>query len=188
MRRSTEKPTSIPISEAHPTGATSPYARTKLCIEELLKDVAKSDPAWRIVSLRYFNSAGAHSSGLIGESPSGTPNNLVPYIMRVARGDLKDLKVFGNDYDTPDGTAIRDYIHIDDLARGHAAALDWLEQSDQSFQTFNLGTGSGSSVLEVIKAFELASGRNIPFEIYGRRKGDVPVTVADVNKANSILD
>lgn len=180
-------PNSIPLSENHTTGAISPYARTKLHIEEILKDLADSDPAWKIVILRYFNPAGAHASYLIGEDPSGIPNNLIPFITRVATGELKTLRIFGNDYDTPDGTAIRDYIHVDDLAKGHADALRWLEKSGSQCETFNLGTGSGFSVMEVLRAFEKASGKKIPFVVGSRREGDVPISVADVSKAKNIL-
>jgi len=179
-------PQYLPIDESHPTAATNPYGRTKLHIEEILSDLAKSDSSWRIACLRYFNPVGAHSSGLIGENPNGIPNNLMPFVAQVAVGKLKQLNVFGNDYDTPDGTGVRDYIHVMDLAEGHLAALNYLSgagaanavsvagtQTNTGLHTFNLGTGRGYSVLEMIKAFEAASGKSVPFHIAPRRAGDI---------------
>ncbi|MCL2076097.1 MAG: UDP-glucose 4-epimerase GalE [Betaproteobacteria bacterium] len=176
------EPQYLPLDEAHPTSATNPYGRTKLYIEEMLRDISLSDPSWRIVSLRYFNPAGAHESGLIGEKPTGAPNNLMPYMAQVATGELKELSVFGNDYPTPDGTGVRDYIHVMDLAEGHAAALSWLA-GHFGWHAINLGTGEGYSVLDMIAAFAKASGRDIPYRIAPRRKGDVAACYADPGKA-----
>lgn len=171
-------PHAVPIREDFPLQATNPYGRTKLQIEEMLRDFAASDPAWRIALLRYFNPVGAHASGLIGEDPRGIPNNLMPFVTQVAIGRRPELSVFGNDYPTPDGTGVRDYIHVVDLARGHLAALTALEVA-AGVQTVNLGTGRGYSVLEVIAAFEKASGRRVPYRIVPRRPGDVAACYAD---------
>jgi len=180
------EPRYLPYDEAHPTKAINPYGRTKLHIEEMLHDLAASDPKWRIASLRYFNPVGAHESGLIGDNPTGRPGNLMPYIARVASGRLPELQVFGADYSTPDGTGIRDYIHVMDLAEGHRAALEFLDHHSGS-HVFNIGTGSGTSVLEMIRAFEMSSGRAIPFKVVGRRAGDLPAYYAEVSKARTQL-
>ena len=179
-------PAAVPIREDFPLGPTNPYGRTKLMIEEILKDLFVSDPSWKIALLRYFNPIGAHESGRIGEDPDGIPNNLVPYIAQVAVGRLEELKVFGNDYPTPDGTGLRDYIHVVDLAQGHLYALDRL-LAGNGVITYNLGTGRGYSVLEVVSAFEKACSRKIRFQIVGRRDGDIAVCYADPSKANSEL-
>jgi UDP-glucose 4-epimerase len=179
-------PRYLPYDEAHPTKATNPYGRTKLHIEEMLHDLAATDPKWRITSLRYFNPVGAHESGLIGDNPKGRPNNLMPYIARVASGRLQELQIFGNDYPTPDGTGIRDYIHVMDLAEAHQAALNFLNNHTGS-HVFNIGAGSGISVLEMIRAFEKASGRVVPFKVAGRRAGDLPAYHADTSKAKGQL-
>ena len=162
------------------TGITNPYGETKYVIEEILKDVAESDPEFEAVILRYFNPVGNHPSGLIGEDPNGIPNNLMPIIMKVAKGEIKELSVFGDDYDTPDGTCIRDYIHVVDLARGHVAAIDKIKPG---VSIYNLGSGKGTSVLEMIAAFEEASGKKLPHKIVGRRAGDLPEMFADPSKA-----
>lgn len=179
-------PASVPIREDFPTSATNPYGRSKLMIEEMLRDLAASDPAWRVVLLRYFNPVGAHESGMIGEDPNGIPNNLVPYIAQVAIGRLPRLRVFGGDWPTRDGTGVRDYIHVVDLARGHVAALAWLGRS-RGVGIFNLGTGRGYSVLEMVRAFAEASGRDIPYEIVGRRPGDIAECYADPSLAEREL-
>ena len=179
-------PQYLPLDEEHPTSATSPYGRTKLHIEEILCDVARATPAWRVACLRYFNPAGAHDSGLIGESPRGIPNNLMPYISQVACGQSPVLNVYGADYDTPDGTGVRDYIHVMDLAAGHLSALEFL-QSQSGRHVFNLGTGRGYSVREVITAFEAASGRAVPYNFVPRRAGDVASSYANPAKAQSAL-
>jgi len=171
-------PHAVPIREDFPLQATNPYGRSKLHIEEILRDIASSDPAWRIALLRYFNPVGAHDSGLIGEDPRGIPNNLMPFVTQVAIGRRPELSIFGNDYPTPDGTGVRDYIHVVDLARGHLAALSALERT-AGVQTVNLGTGRGYSVLEMVKAFEMASGRRVPYRIVPRRPGDVAACYAD---------
>lgn len=181
------EPKYLPYDEAHPTCAINPYGRTKLYIEEILNDVATSDPAWRIASLRYFNPVGAHESGMIGDNPTGRPNNLMPYIARVASGSLPELQVFGADYPTPDGSGVRDYIHVMDLAEGHMAALRFLGEHAGS-HVFNLGTGNGTSVLDMIRAFETASGKAIPFKVVERRTGDLPAYHADASKARAQLD
>jgi UDP-glucose 4-epimerase len=175
-------PQYLPLDESHPTSATNPYGRSKLHIEEILADVARSDAQWRIVCLRYFNPVGAHPSGLIGETPNGIPNNLMPYVAQVASGQRAFLQVYGNDYPTPDGTGLRDYIHVVDLAEGHIKALDFL-QAHTGWHAFNLGTGQGSSVLEMVRAFEAASGREVPYKFAPRRPGDVAACFALVNKA-----
>jgi UDP-glucose 4-epimerase len=178
-------PTYLPLDERHPLGPTNPYGRTKFFLEEMLNDLYKSDATWRIGILRYFNPVGAHESGLIGEDPAGVPNNLLPFVAQVAIGRQQKLKIWGNDYDTPDGTGIRDFIHVVDLAAGHLAILNRLKQP--GVLTLNLGTGSGSSVLEVIRTFEAVSGRSIPFEIRERRAGDVAVCYADPTLAGETL-
>jgi UDP-glucose 4-epimerase len=177
----------VPMREDFPTSATSPYGWTKVMIEQVLRDVAKTDERWRIALLRYFNPVGAHASGTIGEDPSGIPNNLMPFIAQVAVGKLDRLRVFGDDYDTPDGTAMRDYIHVEDLAAGHLAALTRLGSTDERVSTWNLGTGQGTSVLQVLHAFEAACGRELPYEIVGRRAGDIAASYADPTRAQSEL-
>jgi len=180
------EPQYLPLDENHPTGATNPYGRSKLHIEEILGDLAASDPAWRIACLRYFNPVGAHESGLIGETPRGVPNNLMPYVAQVATGMRAELNVFGNDYPTTDGTGVRDYIHVMDLAEGHAAALGFLA-AHTGWHAINLGTGQGYSVLEVVRAFEQASGHTVPYRIQPRRPGDVATCFADPAKARQHL-
>lgn len=165
-------PTYLPLDEKHPTSATNPYGRSKIHVEEALADLSRSDDRWKIVCLRYFNPVGAHESGLIGENPYGAPNNLMPYIAQVAVGKLPYLNVFGDDYPTPDGTGVRDYIHVMDLAEGHAAALDYLAHCS-GWHAVNLGTGKGYSVFEMIEAFERASGREVSYRVVPRRPGDV---------------
>ena len=172
------EPAAVPIRENFPLTASNPYGRTKLMIEEILRDMAKTDAASRIALLRYFNPVGAHASGLIGEDPNGVPNNLMPYIAQVAMGKLKELPVYGNDYPTPDGTGVRDYIHVVDLARGHLAALAALREHF-GVLTVNLGTGRGYSVLEMVRAFAAASGRPVPYRIAERRPGDIAQCYAD---------
>jgi len=172
------KPERLPIREDAPLSSTNPYGASKLIGENILRDVMSADPSWAIALLRYFNPVGAHDSGLIGEDPRGTPNNLMPYITQVAVGKRAKLQVFGNDYDTPDGTGVRDYIHVLDLAEGHAAALRYLLDTRASI-TANLGTGRGHSVLELVKAFEAASGRDVAYEIVARRPGDIDACYAD---------
>ncbi|MDR0702039.1 MAG: UDP-glucose 4-epimerase GalE [Azoarcus sp.] len=171
-------PASVPITEDFPLAVTNPYGRTKLMSEEILRDVAIADPSWKIALLRYFNPVGADSSGQIGEDPDGIPNNLMPYICQVAAGRLPELQVFGNDYPTPDGTGVRDYIHVSDLAAGHLAALGKLE-SLPAVSAINLGTGRGYSVLELVRAFETVSGRPVPCRIAPRRVGDIAECWAD---------
>lgn len=179
-------PQYLPIDEDHPTSAINPYGRSKLQIEEILADVAKSDANWRITCLRYFNPVGAHTSGMIGENPSGIPNNLMPYVAQVAAGTLPHLNVFGNDYATPDGTGVRDYIHVMDLAEGHLAALNFLS-NQTGWHAINLGTGRGYSVLEMVKAFEAASGSPVPYRVVAPRTGDVASCYAKVDKAANQL-
>ena len=179
-------PHTCPITEDFPLSTTNPYGATKLMIEDMLRDIAKADPSFNIAILRYFNPVGAHSSGLIGEDPNGIPNNLMPYITKVAVGKLKELSVFGNDYNTHDGTGVRDYIHVVDLAKGHIKALDKLS-TNCGLVTYNLGTGNGYSVLDMIKAFSKASGQEIPYKIVDRRPGDVAMCYADPTKANNEL-
>jgi UDP-glucose 4-epimerase len=176
----------VPISETATTGATNPYGRTKQMIEQILRDLAVSEPGWRVALLRYFNPVGAHASGLIGEDPQGIPNNLMPFVCQVAVGRLPELRVFGGDYPTPDGTGVRDYIHVVDLAKGHVAALKALEEKD-GVVCVNLGTGRGYSVLELADAFERASGRKVPRKIVERRPGDVAVNYADPALAKKLL-
>ena len=170
-------PASVPITEDFPLSVTNPYGRTKLMIEDILRDLYRSDDSWSIVLLRYFNPVGAHESGRIGEDPAGIPNNLMPYISQVAAGKLKRLRVFGKDYPTPDGTGVRDYIHVVDLAKGHIAALKKL--SANGIYTYNLGTGRGYSVLDAVKAFEKANGLEIPYDVVERRPGDIAECYAD---------
>ncbi|CAG9792642.1 unnamed protein product [Diatraea saccharalis] len=184
------EPERLPIDEGHPTGRglTSPYGRSKYFCEEIMKDLCTSDQKWMIVSLRYFNPVGAHSSGRIGEDPAGTPNNLMPYISQVAVGRLDELLVFGDDYPTADGTGVRDYVHVADLAQGHLHAVRLLaDPTYKGFQAINLGTGTGYSVLQMISAFEAASGRKIPYRIVGRRAGDIAANYADVSLAQKLL-
>jgi UDP-glucose 4-epimerase len=179
-------PDEMPIREDYPTGAINPYGRTKLHIEEMLKDMAGSDPAWRISLLRYFNPVGAHASGEIGEDPTGIPNNLVPYVSQVAVGLRPHVNVFADDYPTPDGTGVRDYIHVIDLVRGHLKALEYLADHPGA-HVHNLGTGRGYSVFEMIRAFSEASGKEIPYEVVERRPGDAAVSYADSSKAEQEL-
>lgn len=180
-------PAFVPITEECPMGEiTNPYGRTKAMLEQILTDIQKADPEWNVILLRYFNPIGAHKSGKIGEKPNGIPNNLMPYITQVAVGKLKCLGVFGDDYDTPDGTCIRDYIHVCDLADGHVKAVEKLK-CNPGIEIYNLGTGKGSSVLDVVKTFEKASGVNIPYEMKPRRAGDVPVNYCDATKAEKEL-
>jgi UDP-glucose 4-epimerase len=180
------KPERLPIDEEAPLSTTSPYGATKLMSEDILREIQAADPEWAIALLRYFNPVGAHESGMIGEDPRGIPNNLMPYVTQVAVGKRDRLQVFGNDYDTPDGTGVRDYIHVQDLAEGHVAALRYLLDTKQSI-TANLGTGRGHSVLELVRAFERASGRPVPCEIVGRRPGDVDACYADPSRAQQLL-
>ncbi|MEP4030531.1 UDP-glucose 4-epimerase GalE [Roseibium polysiphoniae] len=183
------EPQFLPLTESHPTGPVNPYGRTKLMVEEMLRDLAASDPKWRFTILRYFNPVGAHSSGLIGENPLGIPNNLMPFITQVADGRREQLSVFGDDYDTTDGTGIRDYIHVVDLVEGHLKAheaLANLTDADNCL-TVNLGTGNGYSVLQMVKAFERSSNRSIPYTIAPRREGDVAECFADTSKADEKL-
>lgn len=180
-------PQRVPITEDFPLSAVNPYGRTKLLIEEILRDVRAAEPGWQIALLRYFNPVGAHESGEIGEDPNGIPNNLFPYIAQVAVGKLKELAVFGNDYPTPDGTGVRDYIHVVDLAHGHLKALEKL-RTKPGLVVYNLGTGRGYSVLEAVAAFTKACGRPIPYRIVGRRLGDVAISYADPSLAQRELD
>ncbi len=179
-------PHSVPIREDFPLSATNPYGRSKLMLEEILRDLSRSDETWHIALLRYFNPVGAHESGIIGEDPNGIPNNLMPFITQVAVGKLPELSVFGNDYPTPDGTGVRDYIHVVDLARGHLAALKAIE-GKSGVTTVNLGTGQGYSVLDVVSAFEKASGRPVPYRVVDRRPGDVAQCFADPALAHELL-
>jgi UDP-glucose 4-epimerase len=179
-------PESVPISETARLSVTNPYGRSKLMVEQILEDLKKTDTGWVIGILRYFNPAGAHPSGLIGEDPRGVPNNLMPFVSQVASGRREKLAVFGGDYPTADGTGVRDYIHVVDLARGHVAALRELFEAKNSF-TVNLGTGQGYSVLEIVRAFEEVSGRSIPYSIVARRPGDIAVCYADPSTAKELL-
>jgi UDP-glucose 4-epimerase len=179
-------PASVPITEDFPRSHTNPYGHTKLVIEDMLSALQKSNPAWRVAVLRYFNPVGAHPSGLIGEDPLGIPNNLMPFVAQVAVGKRPVLNVFGNDYATPDGTGVRDYIHVQDLAAGHVAALQTLAAKGESF-TVNLGTGQGYSVLDVVHAFEKASGRKVPVHFAPRREGDVAQCYASTARALALL-
>ena len=180
------KPERLPIREDSPLSTTNPYGATKLMGENILRDLQAAEPSWAVALLRYFNPAGAHESGLIGEDPRGTPNNLMPYVTQVAIGKRPRLQVFGNDYDTPDGTGVRDYIHVLDLADGHVAALRYLLEKQRGV-TVNLGTGSGYSVLELVHAFEKASGRPVPYDIVARRPGDIDSCYADPALAKNLL-
>lgn len=180
-------PKSVPISEDFDTHTTNPYGTTKLMNEQILQDLCTSDPQWSVMLLRYFNPIGAHKSGLIGEVPNGIPNNLVPYIARVANGTLEHLRVWGNDYPTVDGTGVRDYIHVVDLAKGHIKAVDYALKN-KGIEKVNLGTGNGYSVLEVLHAYEKACGKELPFQIMERRPGDIAVCYADTRKAKELLD
>ena len=178
----------VPITEESKTGGTTnPYGTTKLFIEQILKDIYVSDNTWDICILRYFNPVGAHESGLIGEEPKGIPNNLMPYVVRVASGQLKELSVFGNDYNTPDGTGVRDYIHVVDLAKGHVAALKKLDKEQNGMYIYNLGTGTGYSVLDMVKAFEKSTGKKVPYKIAPRRQGDIATCYAEPKKAKEEL-
>lgn len=181
------EPQYLPLDENHPTSATNPYGRCKLHIEEILNDVAASDADWRIACLRYFNPVGAHETGLIGESPNGVPNNLMPYIAQVATGQRPCLSVFGGDYPTEDGTGVRDYIHVMDLAEGHAAALSFLSETP-GWHAINLGTGQGYSVLDMLQAFEKASGCRVQYQVVARRAGDVATCYANPKKASECLN
>ena len=177
----------MPLTEeSGPLGCSNPYGWTKYMIEQILKDVCVADPEMSVVLLRYFNPIGAHESGLIGEKPNGIPNNLMPYITQVAEGIRPKLNVFGNDYPTPDGTGVRDYIHVVDLARGHVAAVGYVAEHD-GCEVFNLGTGHGYSVLELVKTFEKVNGVAVPYEIVGRRAGDIATCYADASKAERVL-
>ena len=180
-------PEFLPIDESHPTNPTNPYGRTKLHIEETLKDLAKSDASWKVVCLRYFNPIGAHKSALIGEDPNGIPNNLMPYIAQVASQDLPQLNIYGKDYSTHDGTGVRDYIHVMDIASGHLAAVNYLHKA-KGWDAINLGTGRGYSVLDLVKAFEHAAGIRVPFKYLDRRSGDISICYAKVEKANDLLN
>ncbi len=182
------EPERIPITEDCKTGGTTnPYGTSKLFIEQILKDIYNSDNTWDIAILRYFNPVGAHESGLIGEEPQGIPNNLMPYVVRVAAGKLKELSVFGNDYDTPDGTGVRDYIHVVDLAKGHIKALEKLEKEGKGLFIYNLGTGKGYSVLDMVKAFEKTTGKKVAYKIAPRRAGDIATCYSDPTKAKEEL-
>ena len=182
------EPERIPLTEDCRTGGTTnPYGTSKLFIEQILKDIYQSDNSWDIAILRYFNPVGAHESGLIGEEPQGIPNNLMPYIVRVASGELKELSVFGNDYDTPDGTGVRDYIHVVDLAKGHIKALEKLEKEGNGLYIYNLGTGTGYSVLDMVKAFEETTGRKVAYKIAPRSSGDIATCYSDPTKAKEEL-
>ena len=182
------EPEKIPLTEECRTGGTTnPYGTTKLFIEQILQDVYKSNKEWDICILRYFNPVGSHESGLIGEEPQGIPNNLMPYVVRVASGQLKELSIFGNDYNTPDGTGVRDYIHVVDLAKGHLKALEKLEKENSGLYIYNLGTGIGYSVLDMVKAFEKATGKKVPYKIAERREGDIAICYANSEKAKKEL-
>ncbi|MBB1075478.1 UDP-glucose 4-epimerase GalE [Rhodoferax sp. 4810] len=180
-------PATVPIDEDFPLAATNPYGRTKLFIEELLRDLAVADSSWRISLLRYFNPIGAHPSGRIGENPNGIPNNLLPYMTQVAVGKLPELHIFGNDYPTPDGTGIRDYLHVTDLARGHLCAIEQLTQWAGGMMVHNLGTGRGYSVLEMVNTFEQVTGQAVPYRIVARRPGDIAICYANPQRANQEL-
>ena len=181
-------PETVPITEASKVGGTTnPYGTTKLYIEQILKDIYKADNSWDICILRYFNPVGAHSSGLIGEEPQGIPNNLMPYIVRVASGELEQLSVFGNDYNTHDGTGVRDYIHVVDLAIGHVKAIEKLDKENSGLYIYNLGTGKGYSVLDMVHAFESATGKTVNYKIAPRRAGDIATCFADPTKAKEEL-
>ncbi len=177
----------VPMTEDLPTSATNPYGWTKVMIEQILTDLAVSEPRWRIALLRYFNPVGAHSSGQLGEDPSDIPNNLMPFIAHTAVGRRDKVSVFGGDYDTPDGTGVRDYIHVEDLAAGHLAALGWISEHDRAVSTWNLGTGHGTSVLELVDAFRAATGQEIPYAVGPRRPGDIAASYADPSRAHREL-
>ena len=179
-------PEQVPIAESFPLSATNPYGRTKLMIEEILQDLYISDPSWRIAILRYFNPIGAHDSGRIGENPTGKPNNIMPYITQVAIGKREELQVFGDDYDTHDGTGVRDYIHVVDLVKGHIKALQYLEENE-GIETFNLGTGIGYSVLDLVSNFKEVTQKDIPYKVIERRPGDIGVCYANPEKARNLL-
>lgn len=179
-------PQRLPLTEDHPLSATNPYGQTKLVIEEMLRDLYRSDPNWRISILRYFNPVGAHASGLIGENPQGIPNNLLPFVGQVAVGQREFLNVWGDDYPTPDGTGVRDYIHVVDLAQGHLKALERLKNHTECM-AINLGTGVGYSVLDMVRAFELASGQKVPYKVAPRRAGDIASCYADPTRARALL-
>jgi UDP-glucose 4-epimerase len=179
-------PEQLPITESARKQATNPYGQTKLMIEQILEDVSATNEGWNITSLRYFNPIGAHETGKIGEDPNGLPNNLVPYISQVAVGKLKELSVYGNDYGTPDGTGVRDYIHVVDLAKAHVVSLDKLDHPNK-YKAYNIGTGSGTSVLQMVSAFKEASGKDIPYKIIDRRPGDIATCYADPTLANKEL-
>ncbi len=182
------QPAHVPINElSESTNATNPYGQTKVMAEQILKDWTISSPTKKVICLRYFNPIGAHSSGIIGENPNGIPNNLLPYILKVAAGDLKELSVFGGDYNTPDGTGIRDYIHVTDVAKGHVQALK-KQKNMNSFEAINLGTGKGTSVLEIIQTFIKVTGVSVPYNIVDRRPGDIAECYADPSKAKKLLD
>tara|TARA_Y100001935_G_scaffold228129_1_gene206852 strand:+ start:1054 stop:2055 length:1002 start_codon:yes stop_codon:yes gene_type:complete len=180
-------PQYLPIDEDHPIDAINPYGSTKIMIENILSDLSDSDNDWSFISLRYFNPIGSHESGIIGDNPVGIPNNLMPYILKVHNGEIDYLRVFGNDYNTPDGTGIRDYIHIEDLAKGHLDALESIVNNDRLTDYINLGTGKGSSVMEVVEAFETVSNKKIPYKIFPKRDGDAESCYADVRKAKKVL-
>lgn len=181
-------PEALPIVESSPRSATNPYGQSKLMIEYMLEDLAKADNHWQLISLRYFNPIGAHHTGTIGENPNGIPNNLMPYVSQVAVGKLPQLSVFGNDYDTVDGTGVRDYIHVVDLAKGHVAALQYLEHQTQlGFEPINLGTGKGTSVLQLVNAFIKTTGQSVPYNIAPRRPGDIASCYASSDKAKHLL-
>lgn len=183
-------PIYLPMDEKHPTSSMNPYGRTKLHLEEIIHDISISDPEFFSICLRYFNPIGAHESGVIGENPLGTPNNLMPYILQVAANKFKKLKVYGDDYETDDGTGVRDYIHVQDIAFGHLSAFEFLlnKKPSKNFEVFNLGTGKGTSVLEIIKKFESITNIKIPFEVTSRRPGDIASSFADTKKANIELN
>jgi len=181
-------PQYLPIDEDHPITAINPYGSTKIMIEDILLDLSNSDNDWSFISLRYFNPIGSHESAIIGDNPVGLPNNLMPYILKVHNGEIDHLRIFGNDYNTSDGTGIRDYIHIEDLAKGHLDALEYIVNQEKVIDFINLGTGKGSSVMEVLNAFETVSNKKIPFKIYPKREGDAESCYADVKKAKKILN
>jgi UDP-glucose 4-epimerase len=181
-------PQFLPYTEAHPFAPTNPYGRTKLMVEDVLRDAFAADPSWQFAILRYLNPVGAHASGLIGEDPQGVPNNLMPFVAQVAVGQREFLNVWGNDYDTPDGTGVRDYIHVTDLAEGHVRALQWMAGSPEGrCSAFNLGAGVGHSVLDMVKAFEQASGKPVPYKVQARRAGDLPSYHANADSALQVL-
>ena len=183
------QPNKTTLTETSPMGPTNPYGQTKAMVEQILQDVVRSDPAWKIVCLRYFNPVGSHESGLIGDRPNGIPSNLFPYIQQVMSGSLDRLTVHGDDYDTPDGTCIRDYVHVKDVAEGHVCALQYMKHTQRSgtFDVFNLGSGRGHSVSEVISAVQRVTGKAVPFLVGHRRSGDVASSVADIDKARRVL-